>query len=1633
MSNIWHLTGQAYCALSRSPEKVTEATLLSESAFIQALAVSPGLQKAIKRSNQETRQAVRALIGALHPFNLKPYLQESTGTPTLPAVVQLGKGIAPQALYLLCEQFGPEVVEKHIRYAYSREGYKKACGQGRIDSNIFLERKVFPLVEGEVISEAVFKGAHYTRAAEELVTILATLDDVPTEATVLRRQQELSVEAEQAAVDAHLAQDKAREAAEDTRQTSLKVIAVEKGNIDRLALDVRIDVEKAESDLQDKLKNFEKQLQIEVRKYGVAKYRDVINDHKQFLAYIKDITSEWVVTMQTALISDVDAMLGEEFIARALAEPFKSAQARKNWFNTKIKPFDLPSFKSKGYREESSHESRVLTGLNELFTQADASSLAQFFRPSPKIFKGLTHPTFVFLPYSIASMKTIIEQDVDPSQLPAPQVNIGVTWTPTTATDTQVLILASAGSPSLKVASGEIPLFKVEQWGQENIERAAFYVRKYLLEYYLKNVFPILEKKTWTYVVTLKQQQQRGYEGRLVRSIQDINPQLLPSASSHEEFQELAETAPFKLVWEGEFWTDRIKLPESDGEFLLDNRLDEFFGAAALSIGGAVTLSGIYHVIRYCTTFVKWVFGNLSYLFVKMVFTFTWQLTPQCMGALAKWYVNSVEKKAFDPIRDFYLAASTMRGLNVHDFTGTNSGFTVVQEVDTVPSYTFKQARVPISSELKKLELNDANDTLKAGWKVEILYFVPCAVPYWVIRRSVLAPGVFRKKVQTLQHLYYRLMNEKFLYATGASEKAVVDSFRKSYQSIFTKHEDIQGLVKLLGASGHEKEAQEIAGENAIDLETLDAQLESIENIDAELDKGLLEQDGETEPLAPPPSNATGSDAPTTDYQTTPAEYGDSPKPGDYQTASGAIIPKAEVQQMVGNVLKKVGDQIQQGATETGEEDPEEPIEEPADKSAVSEPPEQPEAPTEPEEPTEVPEEEEETAPEEPEGEPTKPKTTPTKPEAGEKKPEDEEETEDDAEETEDEEEETEKAKKKKQNEAVEINFRRLYGVRKSLAEFEVSAQRSRWYPFQTLHPLTEAVLNNDTIMQQLVLGIQGKRKAVREACAAFSSTHYSLKDLGFALGQANSLGSVGHLLLTETDDEDMEVLKSTPPEEEIIIPSPEEEEVTLAMSDTEAEMADKKLDYVDTTIDPTADEVSATTAEVVKDEVAQEFIRNGDTEATLARTQEISPELPDEEAKEVVFNIQNTTPVETPELPEPELPEMPIPDEDIIDTDPVDVLPLDAVESPPAVEINYGVNDENEMAYEGVLLKRDGMICEVATSDGRVKISASRVRLLPAASDLSACLQLMKRGVSPKILAERRLMSRVLGKPVDKLPRFRLDEDADYLVLYFKKEPTLCVESYGGYRDGNAAVIPVVNLSKAKRRQLVERLGRDSAYLVKSRTKILCNPYRSISEQLDVPEGDEGNTAAKSFEDAMALLQVARKALVDFEGMSGKIKSLVTLNDSGKKTATELEALSKEVKDAVKELGEVMEQFSKTHDTFSKEFPDAKAEEEVTDDVEGAPAEETPVEPEPEVEPSAEPEPAEPAPVEPSAQAPPTEGEKESQAVAESLLTKYPIGAFVANSDFGRIGKLILQENRYLTPRQIARVVEIIKESVGL
>jgi hypothetical protein len=770
-------------------------------------------------------------------------------------------------------------------------------------------------------------------------------------------------------------------------------------------------------------------------------------------------------------------------------------------------------------------------------------------------------------------------------------------------------------------------------------------------------------------------------------------------------------------------------------------------------------------------------------------------------------------------------------------------------------------------------------------------------------------------------------------------------------------------------------------------------------------------------------------------------EMQEQPKIGDLQTPDGTVISKDQAKQMLSKMLHNMADQVGHGGgSDVKPPESTKPASEevPEVKTAPEEPPAPPEEPPAPEEEKEVeepPAEEEKTAPEEAEEEVPEEET---------------------GEEEEAEEEEKKKKLKKTESMAREINFRRLLGLKKALSSGEFSLKAStitegdlvqlrRVGRYETparqmmelrqakVHRLVSALAESDQIVQLLASGL--KASALQCAMRLPAAKNYAAAEVGFAMGQLNALSSSGDMLLEADEMSGITAMSELPPAlpAEDIPPTPLEIEAGEVMQGTEMTLNQDKMASAGVEMaDSSCGCVDSVKMALLQDEIGASYLETGNIEGALSRAHELVPSASEEDIVAAVSDLSNTTPNE--ELPtdmDAPAPEsgMEYPGElapEIVSpvSEPVVVEPQ--TQFAPALDVNYEASAESELpAHEGLLLKRRGTICEVGVGKKVMQLPNSRLRLLPAGSDLNSCLHEMVRGVPVEKITRRRLYSRVFAVPIGKIPQARIPESASYLLAYFKESAgkEALVGQYGGYLLEGVAVFPLANLSKTKRASLLSSLDKEKHYLVCTRTSVRCNPIFPICEQLEVPEGAEGQEAAKSFQDAMAILSTANKAIVDFEGLVGKIRSLVSINPGGKKTSNALEKLFDETKEVLKEMKDVMEKFSQVHDTFTSEFPDTgeapKAE---------APAVEEPA-PEPPVE-ATEPTPVEEPPAEtPAKEEVPPDAVKKAQEAAERIISKHRLTETAKYEHRAKLGRLVLHEEPNANSQEVDRIVSALLE----
>jgi hypothetical protein len=389
------------------------------------------------------------------------------------------------------------------------------------------------------------------------------------------------------------------------------------------------------------------------------------------------------------------------------------------------------------------------------------------------------------------------------------------------------------------------------------------------------------------------------------------------------------------------------------------------------------------------------------------------------------------------------------------------------------------------------------------------------------------------------------------------------------------------------------------------------------------------------------------------------------------------------------------------------------------------------------------------------------------------------------------------------------------------------------------------------------------------------------------------------------------------------------------------------------------------------------------------------------------------------------------------------DEASYEPMDSPPVVKID----SDDVMSYEGVLKRRRGSICEVQVGSKVLKIDASKLRLLPPGSDLNTSLTEIQNGANIREVAKKRLFSNARSVPMTAVPRFKIDEHVSYLVGYLKKaatrELTMQAQERNGFISENVIVLPVEGLDENDRKKLAASLNEVESYWVPSRTQIRVNAFSPLCEQLDVAQGTEGNEAAKAFMDGMSVLQAAQKAMIDFQGISGKINSLVSIDGKGKKTAKTLLTMAKEVGEALKEWKDVIVNFSAAHDTFVAEFPEASpdsaetpnlsGEEVIPPEEDSADAAPPPEEAMPEESPAP---PVETPPEAPAAAAAPPEPAPvaTAESVANSLIESYDLREIFMRSHRSKLGRLVLIEcRRKDADVDVNAVLDIIKKKLEL
>src|SRR3990172_6738032 len=175
-SNLWHLAGQIYCSFVKNPQRViTEKTLLDENEFVMVLEESnPGLRRAYDRCTQKNRKGIRAFIGECAPFALREYIEKNEIETDVPII----KGEPGEWLQELCSKHGAELVESHLRYSYSEDGYSQAIKSQKIIEVQSLRESIEN--NRELLGEAVIKsGATIAQLPTELDNTVKDIVRVP--------------------------------------------------------------------------------------------------------------------------------------------------------------------------------------------------------------------------------------------------------------------------------------------------------------------------------------------------------------------------------------------------------------------------------------------------------------------------------------------------------------------------------------------------------------------------------------------------------------------------------------------------------------------------------------------------------------------------------------------------------------------------------------------------------------------------------------------------------------------------------------------------------------------------------------------------------------------------------------------------------------------------------------------------------------------------------------------------------------------------------------------------------------------------------------------------------------------------------------------------------------------------------------------------------------------------------------------------------------------------------------------------------------------------------------------------------------------------------------------------------------
>ena len=867
---------------------------------------------------------------------------------------------------------------------------------------------------------------------------------------------------------------------------------------------------------------------------------------------------------------------------------------------------------------------------------------------------------------------------------------------------------------------------------------------------------------------------------------------------------------------------------------------------------------------------------------------------------------------------------------------------------------------------------------IAVGWLLEVLFFNTDTDMYCVRRTYLEAtPGTAVPK----QRAEFYLVNPiELLQLMGKTASQAATDLLDKYKAMFGEPTAESAVIPpaelLQEQETPEQEGQDVNGET-----TPEEEEKKPENAEAGPDKP-------TEHVPPTNKKETGEEGGT----------------DVVQFPSGAQVPKQELAPVVADVMSDMADQLR-GAKQTAptdEQKPEEPEEEEEEKP---QPEQEPPKPEEQQAPAQAPPQEVQAA------------TAPAK------------------------------------NENLQggsilyasyttPTLRRLLGTRKAILLGECQVESSRlsaghlgllarvgsgepmtlneaMRAVETVRalPLNHALIRLVECADVFVSLSRGNfRRALQEALEQLRM--YEKTDVAIGVAQLNNLVTTGDFLLEAEDETGMEAMMTTPePAEEPEDVDPEIEDLANGVNTVMS--ADK---MVAAKPDLPAEVTSTVTA--------------GEPGKAITLAQDIEPEEEPEAVAGKIAAVQNeeNEPASVPEVAAA------IPN---VVTEPEDDEPLPEPEDmevsdhPVAVEINNGVADEEvDTAYEAVLIRAGKGLCEVAVNGQVRTIPTSRVRALAPGADLATCLSEAMHGGDIHALARRRLYSRVRAGTV-------LNEttapNGNFLYLYMGGAPI--EESLGfvahheGYIVGDVGIVPLKEKTEEERRAIQEEAEAlpGKTLIIDSRGIIRENPNLSLVEQLEVPAGQEADVAATAFADGMQLLQAARTAIIDFQGHTGKIGSLVSLEaGEGKKTAKALDKIADECKDVLKAIKDVMDKYSEAHDAFTQEFPDAKAEP-VAGTESPAPVAEQPAETPPEAQQAATPSekpaeaPAEQKPAQPQEQ-PPAAPETKAESVARRISEKYNLSAMISHHHAAKIGQLVMAEEPGLTPGELRETMAALR-----